>query len=101
MAYRVLWSDSALDRAAELFDFIAEENPAAARRVIGDLFERVEVLAEQPLLGRRLSEDVDATLRRLVVGNYVVVYQVNEARQAISVVAVRHFRQRPLPQEEA
>jgi toxin ParE1/3/4 len=99
VAYRVLWSDSALERANEFFDFIAEENPAAARRVVQDLFDRVEALTEQPLLGRRLSEEVDSSLRRLVVGSYIVVYQVNAARQAISVLAVRHFRQRSLPLE--
>jgi addiction module RelE/StbE family toxin len=100
VAYRVLWSDSSLDRAAELFDFIAENNPAAARRVIKDLFDRAEALAEHPLLGRRLSESVDPSLRKLVIGNYIVVYQVNEVRQMVWVVAVRHYRQRPLPQEE-
>ena len=100
MAYRILWSDSALERATEFFDFIAEENPAAARRVVQGLFDRAEALSEQPLLGRRLSEAVDPSLRRLVVGSYILVYQVNEARQTVSVLAVRHFRQRSLPQEE-
>lgn len=100
MACHILWSDYALEQAAELFDFIAEENPAAARRVIQDLFDRVEALAEHPLLGRRLLEGVDPSLRRFVVGNYIVLYYVNDARQMIDIVAVRHFRQRPLPQEE-
>ena len=100
MSYRVLWSNSALERATEFLDFIAEENPAAARRVVQDLFDRVDTLSEHPLLGRRLSDEVDPSLHRLVVGSYIVVYQVNEARQTIWVVAVRHYRQRPLPQEE-
>jgi toxin ParE1/3/4 len=101
VAYRILWSDSALERANEFFDFIAKENPAAARRVIQDLFDRVEALAEHPFLGRRLSEEADPSLRRFVIGSYIVVYRVNEARQVISIAAVRHFRQRPLPQEES
>jgi toxin ParE1/3/4 len=100
VAYRILWSDSALDRTAEFFDFIAEDNPAAARRTVQGLFDRVQALAEHPLLGRRLSQDVDSNLRRLVVGSYVVIYQVNKARKKIDVVAVRHSRQRILPQEE-
>jgi toxin ParE1/3/4 len=99
VAYRVLWSDSALERATEFLDFIAEENPAAARRVVQDLFDRVEALSEHPFLGRRLSNEVDPSLRKLVVGSYIVVYQLNEARQTIWVVAVRHYRQSPLPQE--
>ena len=68
MGYRILWSDFALDQAAEFFDFIAEENPAAAKRVIENLFDRVEALAEHPFLGRSLSEYVDSSLRRFVVG---------------------------------
>ncbi len=101
MAYRVLWSDSALERATEFLDFIAEENPAAARRVVQDLFHRVKALSEHPFLGRRLSNEVDARLRRLVVGSYIVVYEINDARQTIWVVAVRHYRQSPLPQESS
>jgi toxin ParE1/3/4 len=101
VAYRILWSDFAVDRAAEFFDFIAEKNPAAAKRVVEDLFDRVEALAEHPFLGRRLSEYADLSLRRFVVGNYIVLYRVNEARQTVDVVAVRHFRQQPLSQEGA
>ena len=100
MGYRVLWSDSALDRVAEFLDFIAEDSPTAAKRVIEDLFARVDALAEHPRLGRPLLEGIDPTLRRFVVGNYIVVYQVNDARETVSIVAVRHFRQKLLPQEE-
>ncbi|MEP7010703.1 MAG: type II toxin-antitoxin system RelE/ParE family toxin [Acidobacteriota bacterium] len=100
MSFRVLWSDSALDRAAQLFDFIAEESPAVARRVIEDLFDRVKVLSDFPQLGRRLSEEIDSSLRRLVVGSYITVYQVEEGTQTITVVAVRHFREKTLAEEE-
>jgi addiction module RelE/StbE family toxin len=100
VSFRVRWSEFALGRAAELFDFIAEENPAAARRVIQDLLDRVQALSDHPQLGRRLSDDVDASLRRLVVGSYIVAYQVEEGSQTINIVAVRHFRQRALPGED-
>jgi toxin ParE1/3/4 len=100
VSFRIVWSDSARDRAAELSDFIAEENPAAARRVIQDLLDRVEVLSDHPELGRRFSEEIDASLRRLVIGNYIVVYQIEDVRETITVLAVRHFRERSLPWEE-
>lgn len=99
MSYRIVWSDSALDRVTEFLDFIAEDNPAAAKRVIEDLFDRVQALAEHPYLGRPLLEGVDPSLRRMVIGSYVVVYQAIDIRTTISIVAVRHFRQKPLPQE--
>ena len=101
MSFRVLWSDSALERAAELFDFIAEENPAAAKRAIEDLFDRVQALSDHPQLGRRLSAEIDSSLRRLVIGNYITIYQVEEESQTVNIVAVRHFRERFLPEEGA
>jgi toxin ParE1/3/4 len=100
VSFRVLWSESALDRATELFDFIAEENPAAATRVIQDLFDRVEAVSEHPRLGRRLSEQVDESVRRLVIGNYIVVYQIEETGRIITILGVRHSRERYLPGEE-
>lgn len=100
MAYQILWSDSALERVTEFLDFIAEDNPPAAQRVAADLFRRTGVLAEQPRLGRVLSEGINPDLRRLVIGRYVVVYRVQEARQTVTIVAVRHSRERSLPGEE-
>lgn len=99
MPYQILWSDSALERITEFMDFIAEDNPAAAKRVIEDLRQRVGALAEHPRLGRPLSEGIDPDLRRLIVGKYIVVYRVQESRQTIDIVAVRHSRERSLPQE--
>jgi toxin ParE1/3/4 len=99
VSYRVLWSDSALERITEFLDFIAEDNPAAAKRVIENLRLRVGNLAEQPRLGRPLSEGIDPDLRRLVVGKYVVVYKIQETRRLIDILAVRHSRERPLPGE--
>jgi addiction module RelE/StbE family toxin len=100
VSFRVLWSDSALERASELFDFIAEKNPAAAKRVIEDLFDRAEALSKHPRLGRRLSEHMDASVRRLVLGDYIVVYQIEELSRLVTVLAIRHFRERYLPGEE-
>ena len=99
MSYEILWSESALERITEFLDFIAEDNPAAAKRVIEDLRQRVGALAEHPRLGRPLSEGIDPGLRRLVVGKYVVVYRVQESRRAIDIVAIRHSRERSLPEE--
>jgi toxin ParE1/3/4 len=100
MAWRIGWADSALERVTVFLDFIAEENPPAARRVIQKLFDRVDTLADFPHLGRPLLSGIDPTLRRIVFGSYVVVYQAVESAQTISIVAIRHSRERSLPQEE-
>jgi plasmid stabilization system protein ParE len=100
VAYRIVWSEFALDRVTEFFDFIARDNPAAAGRAVRDLFDRTQALAEHPRLGRRLSENVDSTMRRMVVGNYVLVYRIDDDRQTVLILAARHSRERPFPEEE-
>lgn len=100
MPYQIVWSDSALERIAEFLDYIGEENPAAAHRMLEDLRDRVRVLADFPRLGRPLADDVDPGLRRLVLGNHVLVYRIHEASQTVTIASIRHFRQRSLAGEE-
>ena len=100
MPYQIVWSDSALERIQEFLDFIGEEDPAAARRVVEDLRDRVRALADLPRLGRPLAADVDSGLRRLALGDYVLLYRIHEASQTVAIASIRHFRQRSLAGEE-
>lgn len=100
MPYQIAWSDSALERFQELLDFIAEENPAAARRMVEDLRDRLRALADLPRLGHPLADDVDPGLRRLALGNYVLLYRIHEPSQTVTIASIRHFRQRSLAGEE-
>ncbi len=100
MSFRVQWSASGLDRLIGILDFIAQDNPAAARQVVDDLLAKVEVLAEHPRIGPIFSEEAGPNLRRLILGQYIVVYQIQEAKRLVSVIAVRHSRQRPLAMED-
>ena len=96
MAYTIAWSDSALTRLTEILDFIAERNPAAAKRTVLEIMEKVELLADHPRLAPRFLGANDPDLRQLVAGSYRVIYQLNESRAEIWVLAVQHVRERPM-----
>ena len=100
MPYQIGWSDSALEQITEILDFIAEENPAAAQRVVENLRDRLRVLSDQPLLGRPLSDEMDPGLRRLVLAGYVILYRAHAPSQTVVIVALRHSRQRSLRGED-
>lgn len=99
MGYRVLWSETAIARVAEFTDFVARGDSKSARTALRDLFGRVQALADHPRLGRPLSEGADPSLRRLVAGTYVVVYQIRSTQEVVFILSVRHFRERPLAYE--
>ena len=96
---RVLWTEQAWTRLAEIEAFIARDNPAAASKFVDKLIERGDALARYPDRGRKLREMPGAGLRELLVGNYRLIYRVTSS--AIEVLTVfeghRRLREGELP----
>lgn len=88
---KVYWSDEASRRLREITDYIAKDSPNAARSVAALLLRRSRLLAEPPLLGRRLPEYPDADLREILERPYRLIYAVTA--QGIEIVTVMHYRQ--------
>lgn len=81
-------SDLALDDLADIAHSIARDNPLAAKRVIARLFERFELIANQPGLGVARREFARGDLRAHAVGKYVIFYRINRAE--VEVARVLH-----------
>jgi plasmid stabilization system protein ParE len=72
---RITYSEQALRDLVRLRAFIAEKDPAAARRVATELMARIRRLQDFPRLGREVSRAPDpAALRDAFFGNYIVRY---------------------------
>jgi len=96
---KLAWTEQALDRLAEIQDYIAADSPDAAARQIETLIERAEMLTRFPEMGRLVPELARADLRELVEGQYRIVYRVRG--DCIEVVTVfeghRRFPESDLP----
>ena len=71
----------------EIWDYVAEDSPSAADRLLATFEEKLLLLAKQPLLGQSRDE-LRPGIRSFVVGRYVVYYQLADDR--IRVVRVLH-----------
>jgi addiction module RelE/StbE family toxin len=84
---RIIWQDKAesdLDRIAE---YIMEDDPAAALRIVSTIREAVRVLIEHPYIGR--AGRVEGTRELVMAGlPYILPYQI--AGQEIRILAVMH-----------
>lgn len=91
---RIRWLRTALRNLDEEAAYIAAEDPAAARLIVGRVLAAVDQLADQPGLGR--PGRVPGT-RELVVlkTRYLVPYRVR--RDAVEILRVFHTSRR-LPQ---
>jgi len=75
---KVVWSKRAEDRVFEIATFIAKDRPQAAVRWAASIFETVELLAEQPHMGKAGRDVATPGIRELVVGNYRIFYEVSD-----------------------
>jgi toxin ParE1/3/4 len=94
---KVVWSPLALQRVEEIADYIAADNVDAARVFLIDIFAAVGRLRSFPQSGRAVPEVNRTDIREIIFKKYRVVYRV--ARQQVSILTVRHGKQR-LPLEE-
>lgn len=84
---RVRWLRVALANLDAEAEYIAQDNPAAAGRVVQRIFRAVNLLAENPAVGR--AGRVAGT-RELVVPNtpYIIPYRVRG--DAVEILRVFH-----------
>ena len=86
----IVWSPEAVEDLVSLRAYIAEDNPAAARRVVLRLIQHVEqLLPDNPQIGR--AGRVPGT-RELVVPPYIVPYRLQ--RTTIQILRVYHGARR-------
>jgi toxin ParE1/3/4 len=88
---RVRWLRVALANLEEEADYIAEDNPAAADRLVQRVMRAVDLLGKNPAMGR--PGRVSGT-RELVVADtpYIVPYRVRT--NAVEVLRVFHAARR-------
>ncbi|MCL2640198.1 MAG: type II toxin-antitoxin system RelE/ParE family toxin [Phycisphaerales bacterium] len=59
----------------EIWNFIAQDNPIAANRVIEQILDVFRRLADTPRMGRQ-REELAAGLRSHPFGNYIILYKI-------------------------
>jgi toxin ParE1/3/4 len=88
-ALPVVWRPGARDSLAEIIGYIAERNPAAARRMKTVIEAAVVPLAKHPFLFR--PGRVPGTRELVAHPNYIIIYRVLADR--VEIVNVLHARQ--------
>lgn len=70
---KVVWSPLALQRVNEIADYIADDNPEAARLWLLDIFGAVERLETFPLSGRIVPAANRKSIREIPHGKYRII----------------------------
>jgi len=85
----IKWLRKALQNLDQEVEYIAKDDPQAARRIVQNIYESVSLLSENPSLGHvgRLPDT-----RELIIANtrYIVPYRVRPRLQRIEILRVFH-----------
>jgi toxin ParE1/3/4 len=90
MAFRLIWSPSALLDVKNITDFIAEDSPSAAKRFVRSLFQSVERLADYPRSGRIVPEFGDPAVREVIRRPCRIVYRIDTVERTVQIVRIWH-----------
>lgn len=85
----VTWTIEAKDCLEQIYEYIAEDNPTAANRVVSGIYDKVQMLTRQPLIGHRYEVIVDREVREILYGHYRIPYLVKSESQ-VEVLGVFH-----------
>jgi toxin ParE1/3/4 len=83
---RLVLSKTAFKDLAEIWHFIATDNPDAADRVRDDLQSAMKRLAEMPSIGHQRSDVANSAYRFWRVYSYLIAYRVRQRTLYVSRV---------------
>ncbi|WP_372627720.1 type II toxin-antitoxin system RelE/ParE family toxin [Arsukibacterium sp.] len=88
----IIWTEPALQELDAIAEYIALDNPAAASKLVKDVFDKTERLGNFPKSGRNPPELPDSVYREVVVPPCRIFYREDEHRVLVLYV-MREERQ--------
>jgi len=88
MPYRIVYRAYAEKDIWEIADYLSDYSVSAAETFLSELRSKIERLTETPLIYPKI--DSYKEYRKMVAGNYVVVYAFDEQTEEIVIIRVVH-----------
>ena len=88
MALKIIWSEESLEDIESIAKYIEKDSMAYAKSVVRNIFLKVNILPDFPLIGRVVPEYQDENIRELFIYSYRLIYKID--KKFISIIAVIH-----------
>lgn len=86
---RLKWTRSALTDLQQILDYIAQDNPQAARALAAGFRQTAEHLTRHPFIGRR--GELEGTRELMLHRNFLTTYRVSS--EAVEILQIWHVAQ--------
>ena len=64
----IRWSHEAAQWLKEIYEYIAQDNPTAAGKVVSGIYEKAQFLSEFPKIGYKYRDEPEGEVRILLYG---------------------------------
>jgi len=83
------WTDEASFWLKDINDYIAQENPKIAKKVVNEIFTKTQILSSFPKLGYPYEDNTNNEIRILLYGHYRIAYLIKDT-ETIDILGVFH-----------
>lgn len=85
----IRWTDEAVTWLQDIFDYIAQDSPNAAAKVVSGIYDKVQLLKDFPELGYKYKSEREGDIRILLYGHYRIAYLI-KGKKNVVILGVFH-----------
>jgi toxin ParE1/3/4 len=86
---KVRWTEESERWLRDIYDYIAQDNPNAAQRVVAGIYDRAQFLARFPKSGYIFRLDPNGEIRIHLYGHYRIAYLLRKNKR-VEILGVFH-----------
>lgn len=100
MEMKVKWSRLALSDVKNIFNYIKNDSLVQASRIRSEIFDFADGFFARPRGAIIVPETKDVNIRQLLFYGWRIIYQIDEVKNRIIVMAVLHGKREFVHMEE-
>lgn len=82
----IIWTQEAACWLHDIHDYIAQDNPQTAAKVIGGIFEKTQILQHYPEIGQKYRVEPEGEIR------ICILWSLPDYIPAAAIASYRYFR---------
>jgi toxin ParE1/3/4 len=90
MAFKIIWSQTAVEDLKGIVQYIALDDSNAAANLAERIIQRIESASKLPFSNRAVPEKAEESIREAILKPYRLIYQVDSDRSVIHILRIWH-----------